>query len=77
MDAAVEPLSVELAKRIKALRVRRGLSQEDVAHLLGIGRSTVSVLESGGRGANFNLGTLEAMAWALGAELVVELRERV
>lgn len=75
MEIAESSLSVELARQIKALRSRRGLSQEQVAEILGVGQSTVSVMEAGGRGSNFNLGTLEAIAWALGAKVEIALRE--
>lgn len=39
----------ELGRRIREAREYRGFSQEDVAAVLGISRSAVSLVESGGR----------------------------
>lgn len=37
----------KIGKNIKAERVRKGLSQEELAELAGISRRTVSVVENG------------------------------
>jgi hypothetical protein len=49
-----------------------------LADVLGVGQSRISIIAGrGNQEANFNLTTLEALAWALDVDLVVELRERV
>jgi len=53
-----------VAGNIKALRERKGLSLSELAQVAGIGKSTLSMLESGS--ANPNIETLWALAAALG-----------
>ena len=53
-----------LGDRVRVLRVRRGLSQEDLAHHAGIGVSTLRVIESGSPEAP-RLGALYRLARVL------------
>src|SRR3954452_25075835 len=53
--------------RLKALRVERGLSQEEVAERAGMAASTLSRLESGAR--RLALDHLTPLAQALGVEV--------
>jgi len=68
-------LGARLAARVRELRQLRGMSQGELAETLGVNQSAVSAFEKPDR-TNFNLGTLEQLAWALECDLVVELRER-
>jgi transcriptional regulator with XRE-family HTH domain len=71
-------LSERLAWRIRDLRVKRDLSQTELAKVLGVRQTAVSAMETrSARDATFNLATLQQVAWALDVDLVVELRERV
>jgi transcriptional regulator with XRE-family HTH domain len=56
-----------MAARIKALRERRGLSQEQLAAKAGIGRSYLARLETGLHDPT--LSTLEKLAKALGVKV--------
>jgi len=69
--------SEELARQLRAVREKRGLSQTGLAKILGVAQKNVSAMETRRTGATFNLGTLEQFAWALDVDLVVEIRERV
>jgi len=53
-------------RRVRALRVARGLSQEGLADLANIHRTYVSSLERGQR--NVGLDNVRALALALGVE---------
>lgn len=54
--------------KLKKLRERRGLSQEDAARLAGLrGRQVWYMIESGRR-TNLTLATLESIAKALGVK---------
>lgn len=77
METAVSTLGEQLARKVRALRQERGMSQVELAEALGVGQSTIAGMErvSAGR-SSFNLATLESLAWALDADLVVELRPR-
>lgn len=70
-------LGSKLGQRLRDLRIERGMSQSELAAVLGVNQSAVCAMEKRSSGANFNLGTLEQLAWALDVDLVVELRERV
>lgn len=65
-----------LGAQIRELRLARGMTQGELGALLGVTTSTVCMLERNSRGAAFKLATLEQFAWALDAELVIELRPR-
>lgn len=63
----------EFAEQIRNLRERAGISQAELAHRMGTSQSAVARL---GGGTLPTLETLERVAAALGARLVVELRPR-
>lgn len=50
----------EIGGRIKELRIKRGLDQQQLANIIGVGRSQMSNLETGKR--NFNLKQLKTLA---------------
>lgn len=58
---------------LRAVRVKRGLRQSDLAEAAGVSQSTVSRLELGSV-ATIQVGTLRAVAQALGVRVTVELR---
>lgn len=66
--------SYEFAEQVRALRVRAGISQSELARRIGTTQSAVARLEGGG--VFPTIATLERVAEALGAELVVRLRSR-
>lgn len=61
--------SIRLAMEIHALREKRGLSQRELAELLGTTQSAIARLEAGN--ISPTLPTLDKIAEALGVELVV------
>ena len=61
-------LERKLAGRIKALRIKRGLTQEELSELTGIGYKRIQALE-GSAIPNVTLRTLERLATALGVEV--------
>jgi transcriptional regulator with XRE-family HTH domain len=71
---AVEDLVVEmkLEQQIVALREKRGLSQKQLAKLLGTSQPYVAKLESG-RTRNLGVKTLVKCARALGASVSIRL----
>lgn len=69
-----EKLRTTLAADIKRLRVRAGLSQEELALASNVDRTYVSQIER--RAANPSLQVLFRLADTLGAELTVTLRIR-
>lgn len=60
--------SVEIGRRARTIRRRRGLSQQVVAGLAGITKGYLSMLEKGLRGFN-RLGLIEDLARALGCSV--------
>lgn len=66
-----ETAAILAANRLARLRERAGLTQTDVARILGITQSRVSRLE---RAEDLNLSTLERYVAALGGELRVDAR---
>lgn len=70
---------LELSRRLREIRERRGLSQAALGRLVGTTQTAISEMETRSRrcGAGFNVSTLEVLAWALEVDLVVEFRERV
>lgn len=50
----------KFSNNLKSLRVRFGLTQQDLANKLGVSKSTVSMYETGNRAPDFE--TLEAIA---------------
>jgi DNA-binding XRE family transcriptional regulator len=71
---AYEGLAEEytLAREMLAARSRSGLTQEDVAELMGTTKSAVSRLEAGGKHAP-SLTTLKKYAHAVGCKLEIKL----
>ena len=67
---ALEP-EYELAGSLIALRIERGLTQQEVALKMNTTQSVISRLESGS--ANPSLATLKRLADALGARVVFRL----
>ncbi len=63
-----------LAERVTRQRQAHGLSQHELAQLVGTTQSAIARLESGGRPPRID--TLLRVANALDCELVVELRPR-
>lgn len=68
-------LSALVGQRIRDLRVERGLSLSSLAAAAGIGKGSLSELETGSR--NPTLSTLYALAGPLGVPLAALLLERV
>ncbi|MGH3906481.1 MAG: helix-turn-helix domain-containing protein, partial [Pseudonocardiaceae bacterium] len=66
--APVDSESVEIGRRVRLIRRRRGLSQDVVAGLAGISKAYVSMLEKGQRGFN-RRGLIEDLAGALGCSV--------
>ena len=62
-----------LSRRIKELRIKRGLTQTQLARLLKTKQAAISHLENDYR--NFTLSTLRDLATALGATLEVNFVE--
>ena len=60
-------MSEELGKKIRTLRKTRGLSQEDLSHLLGVKRSTISNWEIGRRSPSIK--DVDSLAHIMGVGL--------
>src|SRR3954451_18736592 len=67
-------LFASIAGQVAAQRQARGLSQKELAELVGTTQSAIARLESGGRPPRID--TLLRIAEALDCELIVELRPR-
>jgi transcriptional regulator with XRE-family HTH domain len=65
---------VEVGRMVAENRLRRGMSQQELAILCGTTQSAIARLERGGRPPK--LDTLMRIADALDAELVLEMRLR-
>jgi transcriptional regulator with XRE-family HTH domain len=65
--AEAQPIKVALGKRIRTLRRRQGLSQEELADRVGVHTTYLSAIERGER--NPALENLHAIAQALGVTL--------
>jgi transcriptional regulator with XRE-family HTH domain len=66
---------IRVGAAIRAVRLRRGLRQLDVASLAGVSQSTVSLVERGHLGG-LTIGTIRAVAKALDVWLPLEARWR-
>lgn len=66
-----ETAAILAANRLARLREQAGMTQTDVARILGITQSRVSRLE---RAEDLNISTLERYVAALGGELHVDAR---
>jgi transcriptional regulator with XRE-family HTH domain len=62
-----------LGRRLREMRLDRGLTLAQVAEPLGVGAPAICNFEK--KGVD-RISTLEGLAWALDAELIVELRPR-
>jgi transcriptional regulator with XRE-family HTH domain len=62
-----DSIQVELGKRIRELRLKKGLSQEAFAHLCNLDRTYISGTERGVR--NVSLRNIQVMAIALGLDI--------
>lgn len=71
--AGKSALGLKLGGLVRECRQARQMSQGELAEILGTTQSQVSDIENRG---NFNLTTLEAVASAVDAVLVVEMRLR-
>lgn len=67
-------LAADIGERVREARDTAGLSQRDLAELMGTSQAAVARLEAGGVGATVT--TLYRVAAALGLELSVELVKR-
>jgi len=67
-------LFAQIAGQVADRRKERGLSQADLAKLVGTTQSAIARLESGGRPPRID--TLLRIANALGADLHIELLDR-
>lgn len=67
-------VELELAAKFHELRLRKGISQARLAHLLGTRQSAIARLE-GGRD-NITISRLQKIADLLGAELTIRLKPR-
>ena len=66
-------MDVVLGRSFRALRIRRGLRQVDLARLANVSRGMISKIERG-EIAVVPLGVLRSVAGALGASLDLKLR---
>ena len=55
-----------IAANVRTLRMRKGISQEELAEISGYHRTYVGMIERGER--NISIATLEALAGSLGVE---------
>ncbi len=67
-SAPVDRESIEIGRRARLIRRRRGLSLEVVAGLAGLSKGYLSMLENGKRGCN-RRGLIEELAGALGCSV--------
>jgi transcriptional regulator with XRE-family HTH domain len=65
-------LQVRLGRNIRAIRAERGVSQEQLASILGVHRTYMGALERGER--NISLRSLERLAAALEVDELTLLR---
>ena len=66
-------LTVIFGRNLRRLRLEASLSQEDLAHIVGVHRNFIGALERGER--NPTLVSIEKVAVALGVEAADLLRE--
>jgi len=63
----------EVAKFLVGIRIKNNWTQKQLAHILGLKQSEVSLIESGDR--NLSLKTLQNIAEACGAQLSIQFLE--
>jgi DNA-binding XRE family transcriptional regulator len=61
----------ELTRQIIALRLRKGLTQRELAHRIGTTQSVIARIENGGQ--NLSIRTLTKIANELDADVKIEL----
>lgn len=64
--------AMRLAQELRALREARGLSQKQVASMLGVSQPAIAKIESGGT-KNFQIKTLLRLVCALDARITIEI----
>ena len=67
-------LAFELGEQVRKLREERGLSQQELARLVGTSQPAIARLEAGG--VDPRLETLRRLSDTLGADLVLRLQPR-
>ena len=71
-------LNTAIAKTVRIIRVRSGLSQEQFADFAGLSRVYIAQLETGERGASLNALILIARSVRMtGAELVALIEQEI
>lgn len=65
-------LEYQVARQIVALRLKRGLTQKELARRVGTTQSTIARIESGSQ--NLSLRTITKLAKALGATVRLDLQ---
>lgn len=71
-------LDTAIAKTVRNIRIRSGLSQEQFADFAGLSRVYIAQLETGERGASLNALILIARSVRMtGAELVILIEEEL
>ena len=73
MESERHSFSIRFARVLQQARLARGLSQEDLAHLAGLHRTYVGLIERGRRKPTIEVG--HALATALGVPLSGLIRE--
>ena len=66
MDSSAEDPLVAFSRRLRRIRLERGLSQEQLASLAGLDRTYVSSCETGRRNATIR--TISRLSGALGVD---------
>jgi transcriptional regulator with XRE-family HTH domain len=66
MEGKIEPLATVFGRRLKELRRRRGLTQEQLAKLVKLDYKFIGAIERGAKTSSFQ--TVEKLAKALGVE---------
>jgi transcriptional regulator with XRE-family HTH domain len=73
MDRSEDPVSA-FARRLRRIRLERGLSQEQLASLAGLDRTYVSSCEAGRRNATIR--TIDRLSTALGIDPAALVSDR-
>lgn len=58
----ITPIDQYVIDFVRALRDKRGLSQQDIANIIGVGRSFISDVESINQRAKYNINHINALA---------------
>src|SRR5882724_11486229 len=65
--------AIRVGRSLRALRIRRGLRQSDVARIASCSRAQISKIEQGGS-VGTSIGGLATVARALGADVEIRVR---